>query len=266
MSVLGWVTPHCRRKEFPAWPADDLYSSALSPALGLWSQEPGPRWAGYIKEHHRLLIVASLLNHSKFCKIQPLKKQAGETTVKTLNSCDYRLGLRQTRVSVLLSPPHLCNTKNLSISIKCKAFHLNHQGSIWEMRSGLSSQSLACVKPYLPFFSGYFFPAEDCADLQHHWVTWWKFCLDLQLQWLFKDHKLGQSVLSFALHLCPLLYTLNLCWYSCSLWHHSARQKTKQMLLPQPMSFLSTHHCSFLMLQDNKKLAGPSIEQMISCL
>lgn len=45
-----------------------------------------------------------------------------------------------------------------------------------------------------------FFPAEDCADLQHHRVTWWKFCHDLQLQWLFKDHKLGQSVLSFALH------------------------------------------------------------------
>lgn len=152
MSVLGWVTPHCGRKEFPAWPAVDLYSSALSPGIGLWSQEPG-----YMKEHHRLLIVASLLNHSKLCKIQPLKKQAGETIVKNLNSFDYRLGFRQTRASVLLSPPHLCNTKNQSISIKCKAFHLNHQGSIWEMRSGLPSQPLPCVKPYLPFFSGYFF-------------------------------------------------------------------------------------------------------------
>lgn len=36
-----------------------------------------------------------------------------------------------------------------------------------------------------------FFSAEDCADLQHQQVTWQKFCLDLQLQWLFKDHKFG---------------------------------------------------------------------------
>lgn len=38
------------------------------------------------------------------------------------------------------------------------------------------------------------------------------------------------------------------------------------MLLPQPMSSLSTHHCSFLALWDNKKLAGLPVEQMIPSL
>lgn len=51
MSVLGWANPHSGRKELLAWPADDLYSSVLSPGVGLWSQEPGPKWAGSMKEY-----------------------------------------------------------------------------------------------------------------------------------------------------------------------------------------------------------------------
>lgn len=185
MSVLGWVTPHRGGKELPAWPADDLYSSALSLSVGLWPQEPGPGWAGYIKEQQRVLIVAPLLNYSKLYKIQPLTKQAWETTVKTLNP--NRLGFRQAGASVLFSPAHRCNTKNQNISIKCKACHLNHQGSTWEMRSALPSQPLACVKLCLPFLSGDSSQLKNLhADLQHHWVTWWKFCLDFQLQWLSK--------------------------------------------------------------------------------